>query len=559
MRLYETGFELNQLGINCAEGQLSVNGATISNTYARTGAYSLRSYGTGAGSYSILYNIVSPTSGAQVFVNLWFYVVALPHASTKLIFLGKAGGAGVKWDESARLSSTGHVEFLVAGTKQATSTGIVSLNTWTNLQISLKIDGNNSIHECKIFGETLSYSFNEPDTQAVSYCYIGKEVADSTYDVYFDDIVANDDTGAYENGYPDINERVFYLFPIGENVINGWTGGGGGTSNLYDAVNNVPPAGSSSETDSTNIKNVVASAIDDCDFVCQTYDNYGIGSGYTIHVVRSIVRHGEHASANTKAGAVSVVSNPEQGAEDSFDFGLDAGGHGNEIGAWRTTYGTPQYNPTVIYTTNPVVRVGKRTASTDQVCVDFIGIIVTAAPPPEPRSHTFTMTGGLELGGDMSTPHGKSLSMSGGMVLGGNNSLARGKSLQMSGGLELGGNIDTARGKSLSMSGGVELGGSNSFARGKTLPMSGGVVLGGDIGHARGRAMQMSGGVVFGGENTFSFIMGAVLKSFVTKLADLKSYAMKRAFNKSEVRKSVLLRSEVSKSVKFFQKATKEE
>jgi hypothetical protein len=330
-----------------------------------------------------------------VFPSVWFYVAALPTGTRKLMFLGKVGGSGIKWDMSAILLSNGKIVLNVAGNTRGTTTGAVSVGNFYNLQLAMKIDGANSVHIVKVLGETLSYAGGEPDTQAMSYLYLGKETSDATYDVYFSDFVLNDDQGSDENTYPDANEHVGYLFPIGENVISNWTGGAGGTTGLYDAVNNAPPLGNSSETDLTNIKNAVASAADDIDFVCSAYSSLGIGAGYNVHVVRAIVRHGEHTAANTKAGAVLVATNPAQSVEDGFNFGGNAGAHGTEISNWRTTYGAPQYNPTLAHETNPVVRLGKRTAITDVVCCDFIAIIVTYAPVPLQSADFFGSGGGV--------------------------------------------------------------------------------------------------------------------------------------------------------------------
>jgi hypothetical protein len=415
-RLAESSWGTNQLGSYSAENW-SASGATVSTMHARTGAYCLRSYSTGGGSFSILSGWTGQVGGL-VFASIWFYVAALPTSGKKLMFLGKAGGSGTKWDMSAYIGSDGRIMLNVAGNSRGTTTNAAVVGSSYCLQMSMKIDGANSVHVIKVFGETLSYDGNEPDTQAVSYLYVGKDAGDPTYDIYFSDFVLNDDQGSDENSYPDPQEHVGYLMPIGENAIGGWTGGGGGVTNLFDAVNNAPPAGNSSETDQTNVKNAVASATDNIDFVCQPYSILGIGSGYNIHVVRAIVRHGEHTATNTKAGAVLIALNPLQPSEDGFTFGGDAGAHGTEIGNWRTTFGAPQYSPTVAYETNPIVRVGKRTATTDVVCCDFVALIVSYAPVPL-QSADFIGSGGGVGAGQMDSNVGVTARGSGGGIGGG--------------------------------------------------------------------------------------------------------------------------------------------
>jgi hypothetical protein len=76
-----------------------------------------------------------------------------------------------------------------------------------------------------------------------------------------------------------------------------------------------------------------------------------------------------------------IVSNPTQVGEDAFTYGNDVGAHGAEVGNWGKDLGTVQASPSVTLGTSPVLRVGKRTATTRVVCVDGMGIYVEYTPP----------------------------------------------------------------------------------------------------------------------------------------------------------------------------------
>ena len=203
-------------------------------------------------------------------------------------------------------------------------------------------------------------------------------VAD-TYTVNFDDY-ASDNADWPGPG------RVVLLRPISDNNVGGWKRGGGSTTtNLWIPVSISPPPGvaSANETDNTNIESATNSASDDCDLNCASYLSMGININDIVKGMIAVVRNGEDAGTNTKAGAISIVSNPVQVGEDAFTFGFDLGAHGLEAGFWNTSAGTVQTPTSVVVGTSPVLRVGKRTATTRVVCVDFMGIYVDYTPMGE--------------------------------------------------------------------------------------------------------------------------------------------------------------------------------
>lgn len=68
--------------------------------------------------------------------------------------------------------------------------------------------------------------------------------------------------------------QISLALPVANPQNGSWTGGAGGSSNLYEAVNNTPPTGTASETDATQIESVDASgnnATDEYRGACYPY------------------------------------------------------------------------------------------------------------------------------------------------------------------------------------------------------------------------------------------------------------------------------------------------
>jgi hypothetical protein len=209
------------------------------------------------------------------------------------------------------------------------------------------------------------------------------------FTVYYADLRIDD------SAIPSGLGKVPLLLPTSDNARNGWTGGVGGTTNLFQAVDNTPPVGTDTETDTTQIESATNSATDDCDFNMTTYSAAGIGASDTINAVQALCVHGEDITTGTKAGALKIVSNPAQSVEDTFNYGNDAGALGVYPTLWTVTQGTTQDAPTISsLSTAPVLRIGKRTATTRVVSCCFMGMYVdytpgatTKAPPPYAGTH----------------------------------------------------------------------------------------------------------------------------------------------------------------------------
>jgi len=173
------------------------------------------------------------------------------------------------------------------------------------------------------------------------------------------------------------------LLPTSVNAAGSWTKADGTTTtNLETSVDNVPPAGVASANEAANpgasIRSAANSATDNCDLNMATYTSAGVSG--TINGVMGVVRNGEDIATGTKTGGIQIISNPTSAGESSITFGNDLGAHGAEAGLWYTEKTIITAGTGITLGISPVLRVGKRTATTRVVCVDFMGIYVDYTP-----------------------------------------------------------------------------------------------------------------------------------------------------------------------------------
>lgn len=216
--------------------------------------------------------------------------------------------------------------------------------------------------------------------------------------ISFDDMFLNDSEGTTEVGFADDSSYIMYNPAVSDTARVGWVAGDSTTTNLWDGVDNVPPRGNTAETATTNIFNAASSATDNYDAAVKSYASLGVPSNHYVRVVQAIVRGAEHSATGSANGAVSIVSNPSDTTETIFPFGGDAGAHVKDSTWWDPCGVVPlvdnvyaSYRGRPVYIRNqsmisrldrPIVRVGKRTASTKKVCVDQLGLLLEVSPNP---------------------------------------------------------------------------------------------------------------------------------------------------------------------------------
>lgn len=196
-----------------------------------------------------------------------------------------------------------------------------------------------------------------------------------TADIYIEHIVSYDDTFSGDVWYPDW--RIAYLQPVSDNAIGNWTGGAGGVTSLFDAIDNIPPVGvaNASATNTSQVKNTTAGASNNLDLNCTDYATAGLGPNDIIRAVQPVINQSATGAA-VKAGLLQVISNPA-GTSLTFDFedggGLNAGTFPTN---WKASSGAVDVSPSVTLSTQPVLRIQKTTSSGQNAFVDQAGIYV---------------------------------------------------------------------------------------------------------------------------------------------------------------------------------------
>lgn len=207
---------------------------------------------------------------------------------------------------------------------------------------------------------------------------LGSLYVGSTADLYFDDVIL-DDTTLSTSGRPG-SGKMALLKPIADPaLLDTWSGGAGGTTALYDAMNNTPPVGvaSASGTNTSQIHCTDTNADKILEVTCQSYTEGGVSG--TVQAVMAIMNHAEESATGTKTGKVHLETNPYQSLSILIDYGNDVGAAGTFPSGWKTAQGIVEVNPTVALGTRPTIHIQK-SSTTSGVAVDFAGIYVAYNP-----------------------------------------------------------------------------------------------------------------------------------------------------------------------------------
>lgn len=332
---------------------------SYSTTTVRTGAASIRS---------------NPASGANGEIDLLgtgaaFTMFGFRYATTPTVDRPIAGVIAAN-SINVRLTTGGALAVYVNTTLIGTSSAL-TINTW--YWIGVRASTGTSVVYLQIDGvDAVTGTATAAGTMTV---FGATGSGASAMDVFYDDIIS-------DNANFLASSKVDIALPISDNTVTGVTDGNGGTTNLWDCVNNTPPAGVASANEAANpTANIRYPASTTENYIAdlETYTMLGINSGDTVLAVRSIVRHGEDIATGTKnLQNVGALTNPTVGGS-SVTAGGDGGAHGAETGLWVTTFGTLTTSPSVTLGTSPTIRTS-RTSESRVACIDFMGMLVAWTP-----------------------------------------------------------------------------------------------------------------------------------------------------------------------------------
>lgn len=394
-RIGLSGFEIGfpSVGISPAPDGYPANGtaSTFSTSVKRTGNSSLR-VGTGDTLTTLpLGSRGSASSSWTVFFA--FYKEANPVSQTIPLFFGEPGSSQV----SFRINTDGSAQVYGTLGGLTAASAALSNSAWHTVEIRCKttdtISGSVTLIVNGVTAGTGTCTWN---TQAATSFSATIQASNIVY--YLDDMVA-DALGTTGTPVAIPNARVALLVATSDFFNNNWTGGVGGTTNLWNAVDNVPPAGTATETDLTQIE--CASNTGTANYIANltTWSAAGVANNDSVFSFLAWACHGEDVSTGTKTGVFRLYENGVggSGSDVAFNFGDDVGALGTYPATWRWVsaaiheYGTGSGVLGSTMSQTPKLRIGKTDTGTRVASACFMGGYLeyrpaSLAPPPARRS-----------------------------------------------------------------------------------------------------------------------------------------------------------------------------
>lgn len=194
--------------------------------------------------------------------------------------------------------------------------------------------------------------------------------------LYLTNIAVNDTSGSAQNSWCGVGQ-VVHLLPAGDAAVgSGWQKPGGATSGLYSSLDAVPPAPPNGDSTSSGnaeamVRNATSTTTANLDLTLASYTAAGIGASDAITLVQPYAWL-RRAGATAQSPALEMVSNPAVASATATVLGTTGAFPTN----WTQRTLAVQYAPTVTKGTGPVLRVGKRTATTQALLCCSVGLLV---------------------------------------------------------------------------------------------------------------------------------------------------------------------------------------
>ncbi len=305
---------------------------------------------------------------------------AFPSATVQIARIRSAASAQLL---TVRLTSTGTLQLWnePSAVQIGSDSAALSLNQWAQIEIALlQPTAGNATVGARLNGTDFVPSTTATLTGAASGQYHVGIVAPNgvtTFQMDFDDVALNDSTaGAGQTSWCG-NGQVVLLRPTADSSRVGWTDGAGGTSALWDAVNNTPPTGSASPGATTQIKDTASNTTDTYVATLATYTAAGVPAGSTVTTARII---GNIGQVGTSAHSFGLASSNPTIAEVTRSGTAAAAGTFPTNWVWATSGFS--YLPAPTLGSAPTITVRKNTSDgTNASYVDAVGLIVEYVPP----------------------------------------------------------------------------------------------------------------------------------------------------------------------------------
>jgi hypothetical protein len=390
VRRHTIGFEI---GIpNTTVNKSAVDGRVGAGTVVRdtsgvafSGTGCARCSGTAASPAYVFSEWIGANDQRQ-WLRFRFNALTLPAVDTDIF----RDASSALWQ--VRLKSTGKLALYFGGTTQVgtDSAATCVAGTWYRVELHMEIGvGAVDAAELRLDGATVASEAgaNRLDNWSVFFWYGWATAPGVNADILIDDIALNDSTGTTQNTWPGDGKAVL-LTPVSDNARAAlWTAGAGGTTNLYDAVDNIPPAGLATETNTSQIEHAggAAGSTDEYRANMSTYAAAGIGPNDDIVLVQPIFVAGEDIATGAKLISGALIANPAGSYYANTEVTLGAN---VAAGDWPTGWYTHWLDhipyPAVDINVGPVLAVRRPETATRVLSVCFMGVYVEYRPVENP-------------------------------------------------------------------------------------------------------------------------------------------------------------------------------
>jgi hypothetical protein len=359
------------LFLNIAWNVSGVTFPTRDTSVFRSGVASYKCDSAAGNTTSFVDSTVTIAVTTSYYFRAYLKTTAVPSSQIAIM-----GGAGLGTSASVAYNTNGTLTLWI-GSAQGSASAAINDGTWHRIEFLVTTGAVASTvvaAELRVDGATAATFSGSVASLSIDFRAGWVTAPGANKIINVDDLALNDSTGADQNSWPGAGTIVL-LKAISDNArgVN-WVGGAGGTSNLWDAVDNTPPVGvaTGSGTNTSQIHNIVKDTTGNYDANLSTYTTAGIIATDTINVVYPVWNGSGVATGN----AIQLVSNPTITAGTANFSGLTPGTYPTSW-AWASQVA---YSPSVTLGTSPVIRIGKRANSTNEVAVDYMGAMVEYVP-----------------------------------------------------------------------------------------------------------------------------------------------------------------------------------
>lgn len=385
-RLVTCGFEAQHFtgegqGINATK---PVN-AVLDTTFARSGLCALKcdpidpaQWGSGSG-LSVL--------NRNYFARVYFYFQSFPTNDCYMLAYQQGASPFARMASVRFIAASGSLQLAVAGTNLRGSPVAISTGQWYMVELRMIAQSAAAdTAEWRLNGTVQATTTEEFTTVAPDVLNVGTDNSTGSPVIWIDDVALNDDNGASPQiSYPG-QGKIVLLRPVADTSRVGWVGGAGGTTNLWDAVNNRPPIGktAAASADTDQIEDATNNATDTYVAACEAYNvavasgGGGMAAADTVTLTQA-VGVGGSGTTTSRTLAIRSESNPGPDASEGT-AATPATVFGTFPTGWVTVRGTHNYAPSVTAGTRPGVRVRKGTASTTAMAYCAMGLYVEYVP-----------------------------------------------------------------------------------------------------------------------------------------------------------------------------------